>query len=322
MNRSTLFLFGSFVLFFNCSVAKGQGCGTTLSPRFSVYYSTSEDSQINIYTSVTIEGYADIFPGPGCNMSIARHSVGAENNLNNVDHWTYSACGCPTCYFSATDHESIVGVPGIVYPFYYDGVSTCSIVGVFFSAGGSPGVAAWTAVQHTYPAKPLSAPCWVSQFFDHVSNGKVHRAQDVVNSNAKNNGGLATPDGTPVYAAESGKVVAVAKGNGPAAQGYPACVTQNGVPAAPANFVKILGTDNYNTVYVHVTPSVAVGVQVSQGQQIGVTDNSGCQSGGHIHMRRTDHNGTPVNFTIPCVNPLPTNNFADGLVDDDVPDNL
>jgi len=61
---------------------------------------------------------------------------------------------------------------------------------------------------------------------------------------------------------------------------------------------------------------------VTQGQQIGVTDNSGCQLHGHIHMRRTDPSGTPVNFTIPCVNPLPTNNFADGLLDDDVPDNL
>src|SRR2546429_6410279 len=71
-----------------------------------------------------------------------------------------------------------------------------------------------------------------------------------------------------------------------------------------------------------VTPTVATGVHVNQGQQIGVTDNSGCQLGGHIHMRRTDPSGTPVNFKLPCVNPLPTNNFADGVVDDDVPDNI
>src|ERR1700676_2523184 len=30
--------------------------------------------------------------------------------------------------------------------------------------------------------------------------------------------------------------------------------------------------------------------------------------------------GTPVNFTIPCVNPLPTNSLWDGLVNDDDPD--
>ncbi len=90
----------------------------------------------------------------------------------------------------------------------------------------------------------------------------------------------------------------------------------------PANYVKIQGSDGYYTVYVHVTPTVATGVHVNQGQQIGVTDNSGCQLGGHIHMRRTDPSGTPVNFKLPCVNPLPTNNFADGVVDDDVPDNI
>jgi hypothetical protein len=37
-------------------------------------------------------------------------------------------------------------------------------------------------------------------------------------------------------------------------------------------------------------------------------------------MRRTDSSGTAVNFTIPCVNPQPTTNFSDGVVDDDDPD--
>lgn len=86
--------------------------------------------------------------------------------------------------------------------------------------------------------------------------------------------------------------------------------------------MKIKGTDGYFTSYVHVTPTVANGRSVTQGQQIGVTDNSGCQSGGHIHMVRRDPNGIPVNFTIPCVRKLPKNSFADGVVDDDVPDNL
>jgi len=87
-----------------------------------------------------------------------------------------------------------------------------------------------------------------------------------------------------------------------------------------ADMVASEASDGYYTVYVHVAPTVAVGASVIQGQQIGVTDNSGCQSGGHIHMRRTDPSGTPVNFTIPCVNPLPKVNFADGVVNDDVPD--
>lgn len=197
-------------------------------------------------------------------------------------------------------------------------IGLLEIRGTFFSGGGSPRVASYTPVQHTYPGNPLPQPCWISQFFDHVTNGKTHRAQDVDYYNSNTNKGLATPYGTPVYAAEGGTVVAEASGNGPAAQGYPACAGQN----MAANYVKIQGSDGYYTVYVHVTPTVATGVHVNQGQQIGVTDNSGCQLGGHIHMRRTDPSGTPVNFKLPCVNPLPTNNFADGVVDDDVPDNI
>jgi hypothetical protein len=175
-----------------------------------------------------------------------------------------------------------------------------------------------TPSQHNYPMNPLPSTCWISQFFDHVTNAKVHRAQDVVYSNSTNNGGIRTGYGTNVYAAEAGTVVSIGTGNPPAS--YPACVGR--VPAWPANFVKIRGNDGYFTVYVHVTPTVAVNTQVSQGQQIGVTDNSGCQSGSHIHMARKDPNNNPVNFTIPCVNKLPTNSLWDGLVNDDVPDNL
>jgi murein DD-endopeptidase MepM/ murein hydrolase activator NlpD len=317
MNRATLFLFASLILLLNCSVAQGQGCGTTLVRHFSVYNSVSGDGT-NISTSVTMQGYASVTPSAGCNMNAATHHVGAENKLNNVDHWSYSASGCPTCYFTVRDDEQIVGVPGVVYPWSWDGVAICSLAGTFFSSGGGGGVASYTPVQHQYPGKPLSAPCWISRFFDVVTNGKVHKAQDVVNSNANNNGGMKPAYGTPVYAAEGGTVVKAEGTNGPAGQAYPACVGR--VPAWPANYVKIQGNDGYFTVYVHVTPTVAVGTPVTQGQQIGVTDNSGCQSGAHIHMRRTDPNGTPVNFTIPCVNPLPTINFTDGLVDDDVPD--
>jgi hypothetical protein len=68
-------------------------------------------------------------------MKSATHHVGAENKLNNVDHWTYSANGCPTCYFSATDNEQLIGVPGDDYPWDWEGVSICSIVGTFFGSG-------------------------------------------------------------------------------------------------------------------------------------------------------------------------------------------
>ncbi len=90
MNRATLFLLGSLMMLLNCATAHGQGCRTVLQPEFSVYNSASGDGT-NIYTSVTMQGYANVSPGPGCNMNSATHHVGAENKLNNVDHWTYSA---------------------------------------------------------------------------------------------------------------------------------------------------------------------------------------------------------------------------------------
>ena len=195
-----------------------------------------------------------------------------------------------------------------------DSLRNCPLKCTYPSGGDT----SYTSVQHNYPMSPLPSSCWISQFFDHVTNAKAHRAQDVVYSNSTDNGGILPGYGTNVYAVEGGTVVSVATGNGPSAQGYPACAGQG----VPANYVKIRGSDGYFTVYVHVTPIVHVGDSIYQGQQIGVTDNSGCQSGSHIHMARKDPSNNPVNFTIPCVNPLPKNSFADGLVNDDVPDNL
>jgi hypothetical protein len=318
MNRATIFLLGSLMLLFTCSVAKGQGsCGSVLVPHFSVYNSVSGDGT-NIYTHVTIQGYAS-FSAPCVGMNSAVHHNHASNTLNNATHSTDSSNGCPTCWFQVTDDDQIVGVPGVVYPWSWDGVAICSIAGTFFNSGGGGGVASYTPVQHTYPGNPLSQPCWISRFFDRVLNGKKHQAQDVDFSNSNSNGGLVTPYGTPVYAAEAGTVVAEASTNGPAPGGYPSCVGTN----AAANYVKIKSdSDSYTTSYVHVTLTVANNVHVSQGQQIGVTDDSGCQSGGHVHVARRDTSGTPVNFKLPCVNPVPTNNFDDGLVYDDVPDNI
>jgi hypothetical protein len=139
MNRVTLFLLGSLILLLNGLAAHGQGCSALLQPHFSVYTTVARDGN-NIHTSVTMQGYANIAPHSGCNMTVAVHHVGAENKLNNVDHWSYSATGCPTCYFSTTDNEAIVGVPGVLYPWSWDGTSICSIVGTFYSAIGSGGL--------------------------------------------------------------------------------------------------------------------------------------------------------------------------------------
>lgn len=142
----------------------------------------------------------------------------------------------------------------------------------------------------------------------------------MVYDNGQGTGGASPAYGTPVYAAEAGQVVAVNSGAGAAPGGYPACI---GTGAA-GNYVKIQGSDGYYTIYFHVMPlpSIVKGVKVTAGQEIGTLDNSGCQSGAHTHVARKDSSGNPVNFTLPCTNPVPTIKYYDGLVDDSVPDNL
>src|ERR1700688_445425 len=141
MNRYALFLFALLMVLFDCTAAHGQGCGTSLTTHFNVYNTSSGDGY-KIYTSVTMQGYASVTQSPGCNMLAATHHVGAENKLNNVDHWTYSPNGCANCSFSATDNEMLLGVSGAEYPWVWDGEAICSIVGVFYghgSGGNLPG---------------------------------------------------------------------------------------------------------------------------------------------------------------------------------------
>jgi hypothetical protein len=72
-------------------------------------------------------------------MSAATLHVGAENVLSGVAHWSYSANSCPSCYFSVTNNEQIVGNPGTNYTFNFERVSICSMVGQFFTSSGSGG---------------------------------------------------------------------------------------------------------------------------------------------------------------------------------------
>lgn len=154
------------------------------------------------------------------------------------------------------------------------------------------------------------------QFFDKVGNaGTAHHAEDVILDNGAGTGGVKPTYGTAVYAMEAGTVVKVVNTAGPASVGFPQC---QGL-GYPGNRVNVRDSLGYTTIYYHVMPSagITVGTNVSQGQQIGTLDNSGCQSGPHLHVGRLDPNNSPVNFRIIlCTNPTPKTTFADGLVDD------
>jgi hypothetical protein len=265
----------------SCRFLMGQGCGVVMTRNYNTYYSSSSDGS-HIYTSVTVDGSATCSPTPSCPCNTAQHTPNVQNQVSTVGGWLSGSPSCVSCYVSLQTNQTLVANVGTIATLTWDGQITCSIAGTFYSSGGSTSVASYTSIQHNYPRNPLPQPCWISQFFDLVINGSTHHAQDVVNSNSSSNGGLATPYGTPVYASEGGTVAKEASGNGPAAGGYPSCVGKS----SPTNFVKIKNpSDGYYTVYAHVTPTVANGATVTAGQQIGVTDNSGCQSAGTFTWR-------------------------------------
>jgi hypothetical protein len=187
MSRAISAVLGTVVVLLLCaSSGHAQGCATILTPHFSVYTSVTRDGK-NIYTSVTMQGYASIGSSAGCNMSTATHHVGAENVLNGTAHWSYSPNGCPSCSFSVTNNEQIVGTPGVNYPFTYEGDAICSMVGQFFTSSGNGGqlpgcvVPSGETTVYTGPAATTgdySTIGWFSQNI-HDSAGDNFAARDV-----------------------------------------------------------------------------------------------------------------------------------------------
>ena len=89
---------------------------------------------------------------------------------------------------------------------------------------------------------------------------------------------MSAPQGTPIYAAKSGKVTTAA---------YQA----NGA----GNYVSINHGDGFASIYMHMTHYVvSAGQYVSAGQLIGYVGNTGLSKGAHLHFG-ISYNGTYVN---------------------------
>jgi septal ring factor EnvC (AmiA/AmiB activator) len=74
------------------------------------------------------------------------------------------------------------------------------------------------------------------------------------------------PTGTPVVAATAGTAYVLSD------------------PPGFGNYLQVVGKD-YKTIYAHLkSATVSNGQQVSEGQQIGVSDNTGNSSGPHLHF--------------------------------------
>jgi murein DD-endopeptidase MepM/ murein hydrolase activator NlpD len=79
---------------------------------------------------------------------------------------------------------------------------------------------------------------------------------------------FATPVGTPVFASGAGQITAL------------------GLHGDFGNYIKIQHSPTLSTAYAHLSQfgqGLAIGSMVSQGQQIGLTGNTGLTSGPHLH---------------------------------------
>ncbi|MGH9431862.1 MAG: M23 family metallopeptidase [Terriglobia bacterium] len=312
----------------------GQGCGNWMTPGYSQYTSSSADGTY-VYTSVAVNGTTYGNCPFGCDFSCSQttHYGRAYNVIGHVGGWQNGYPVVWNSHLYEENDEQVAASPGTLVSFSCGTQVICSVAGLFFlTSPPATQVAQYTHIQHNYPRDPLPQPCWISQFFDAVNHGLTHHAEDVVYDNGQGAGGVKPPYGTPVYAMEAGKVVAAPGNYGPAPEGYPACAVPGGTHTG--NYVKIQAVssgvcagssgDGYSTIYFHVKPlgGIVMGACVSAGQEIGTLDKSGCQSGAHTHIARKNPSGIPVNFTIPCTNPIPTTNFWDGLVGDYDPDSI
>jgi hypothetical protein len=114
--------------------AFGQGCAVTLQPHFSTYRSTVISDNV-ITQTVTIDGYASVFPNPGCQMNNATHTPKVYNKLGSSGGWYSGTASCPTCYVHFSNIQQIVGAPGVVYTTTTDSQEVCSMAGTFFNGG-------------------------------------------------------------------------------------------------------------------------------------------------------------------------------------------
>jgi murein DD-endopeptidase MepM/ murein hydrolase activator NlpD len=113
---------------------------------------------------------------------------------------------------------------------------------------------------------PVNGP--ITGAFGEQRPGHIHAGLDI-----------AAPNGTPIHAAQAGKVVLM-QGTG-ASGGY-------------GNYTCVQHTASMSTCYAHQSRfGTSMGARVSQGQVIGFVGNTGHSFGNHLHFE-VRINGTPV----------------------------
>ena len=135
----------------------------------------------------------------------------------------------------------------------------------FWAAGEATGTGYFT---HPCPNSSVSSGFGFRSF-----DNAVHKGID-----------FAAPEGTPYYAADSGKVIAATNGGG-----------DNG---GAGNWIVIDHGNGLVTKYMHsLVTFVKPGDVVERGQNIGLVGTTGQSTGPHLHFQ-VETNGTAVNPTV------------------------
>ncbi len=111
--------------------ASAQGCGATLQAHFSIYRTFGVNGK-TIYQTVEVDGYADVFPGPGCPMGSAIHTPRIENKLGSSGGWYSGPRSSASGYVSFSNNQQIIGAPGVVYFTETTAQMNCSLAGTFW----------------------------------------------------------------------------------------------------------------------------------------------------------------------------------------------
>lgn len=114
---------------------------------------------------------------------------------------------------------------------------------------------------------------------------------------------LGAPSGTSIPSLASGKVITV----------YNSCTPNSGAignmcGGGFGNYVALKTNNGYTVFFAHMRQtSVHVGDNVTLGQIVGISDNTGNTSGPHTHIEIRDSSGTPIDPT-PYINAAKTGN--------------
>lgn len=100
---------------------------------------------------------------------------------------------------------------------------------------------------------------------------------------------LKGPEGQPVFAAFAGVVVKTATDQ------VPGDTTSGRAPGRTGNGARVRNPDKEQQVYNHTMPVVFEGDQVQEGEFVGYLDESGQQTGTHLHFETWDSEGRPHN---------------------------